>query len=74
MGEHFAPGIQLLAEEILTPANIARVKTQAIQRKISQTEAPDLQMLDHYDPEEYEDMYNWRKHSLSTGQVATYSY
>lgn len=74
MGEHFAPGIQLLAEEILTPANIARVKTQAIQRKISQTEAPDLQMLEHYDPEEYEDLYNWRKHSLSTGQVATYSY
>lgn len=74
LGNRYTHSQSMLAEDILTPANIAQVKRQAIKRRISESEAPDLQMLEQYDTEEFEDIYNWRNQSLGMDHVATYSH
>jgi len=74
LGNRYTHSQSMLAEDILTPANIAQVKRQAIKRRISESEAPDLQMLEQYDPEEFEDIYNWRNQNVSMDRVATYTH
>lgn len=68
----------LCIEDILTPANIACVKAQAIQRRISQNDAPDQLALERRQSahDEYEEMIRWRRHSvigLQTQPLVLYS-
>lgn len=69
LGNRYVHTQTMLAEDILTPANIARVKRQAIKRRISESDAPDLRMLEQYDSDDDLGDFN-----PTMGQIATYSY